>query len=147
MYTETQSTYLEERILTATPLELVQILYDAAVEQVREARRHLSQGDALARSNNISKALEILSELTMALKEENSNQYSAFYGALYQNLQKKLIEAHSTKSDAILADVEQALYSMASNWRGVKELIDGAAAANAEQEEAEPQLAGRCWNL
>ena len=146
MYTETQSTYLEERILTATPLELVQILYDAAVEQVREARRHLSQGDALARSNNVSKALEILSELTLALNEENSNEYSAYYGALYQSLQKKLIEAHSTKSDAILADVEQALYSMAKNWRGVKELIDSAA-ATVKSEETEPHLAGRCWNL
>ena len=146
MHTVTQSTYLEERILTASPLELVQILYDAAVDHVREARRHLSEGDALARSNDVSKTLEILSELTMALHEQEANEYSAAYSAIYQHLQRRLLEAHTKKSDSILAEVEETLASMAGNWRGVKELINGAASSNAAPKE-EPQLAGRCWNL
>ena len=146
MQTHSQSTYLEERILTASPLELVQILYDAAVDHVREARRHLSQEDALARSNDVSKTLEILSELTMALNSEETNEYSTAYSAIYQHLQRRLLEAHTKKSDRILAEVEEALVSMAGNWRGVKELIQSAAASTVASE-AQPQLAGRCWNL
>jgi len=147
MYTDTQSTYLEERILTASPLELVQILYDAAVDHVREARRHLSGGDALARSNDVSKTLEILSELSMALNEQDTNEYSATYSAIYLHLQRRLLEAHTKKSDVILAEVEKTLVSMAGNWRGVKELIQQAGRAEASVEPEAPQLAGRCWNL
>jgi flagellar protein FliS len=146
MHTDTQSTYLEERILTASPLELVQILYDAAVDHVREARRHLSKEDALARSNDVSKTLEILSELTMALNGQDANEYSAAYSAIYQHLQRRLLEAHTKKSDSILAEVEETLVSMASNWREVKELIISSTSATVASEQ-EPQLAGRCWNL
>ena len=83
MPTETTSTYLEERILSATPLELIEILYDAAVDRVRAARRHLKEGDAMARSQAVSKTLEILSELSLALKSEEAKDSAATYSAIY----------------------------------------------------------------
>ena len=170
MPTETTSTYLEERILSATPLELIEILYDAAVDRVRAARRHLKEGDAMARSQAVSKTLEILSELSLALKSEEAKDSAATYSAIYLYLQRRLVEAHSKQSDDIFAEVEEMLGSVAENWRGVKELVQKSRVemdANSPEPPAEadptdiaytkdamvesaagdPARPARCWNL
>src|SRR5436309_2788035 len=123
MYPDTESTYLEERILTASPLELIQILYDAAGDRVRAARLYLKEGDALARSRAVSKAQDILTELTLALNSKEGKDSSATFSAIYDYLRKRLFEAHLHQSDAILAEVEATLAAMAQNWRGVTNLL------------------------
>ena len=123
MNPETKSTYLEERILMASPLELTQILYDGAVDRVRMARWHLKEGDAFGRSRAVSKAQDILTELTLALNSTESKDSSAKYSAIYRQLQKRLVDAHMQQSDGIFAEVEAALAAMARNWRGVTDLV------------------------
>jgi flagellar protein FliS len=170
MLTETTSTYLEERILSATPLELIEILYDAAIDRVRAARLQLSKSDAMARSHDVSKALEILAELTLALKSEDAKDSAATYSAIYIYLQKRLVEAHSQQSDSMFAEVEEMLGSLAENWRGIKDLVhesrvamdrstqehlaaappaDTAYNADAivEPANSDPARPARCWNL
>ncbi|MGH9719657.1 MAG: flagellar export chaperone FliS, partial [Bryobacteraceae bacterium] len=60
-------TYLEQKILGASPLELVRILYHASLDSVRAARRHLAAGDIAARSAQIDRATRILLELTSSV--------------------------------------------------------------------------------
>ncbi len=52
--------YLETKILSASPVELIHLLYEGATESVKEARRHLAAGDIASRSAAISKSMEIL---------------------------------------------------------------------------------------
>ena len=60
MWNNAQDAYLEHRILSADPLELVRLLYQAAIGAVREARRALSAGEIAARSRAISRACGIV---------------------------------------------------------------------------------------
>jgi flagellar secretion chaperone FliS len=136
MYPGTESTYLEERILTASPLELIQILYDAAADRVRAARLYLKEGDALARSRAVSKAQDILTELTLALNSKEGKDSSATFSAIYGYLKKRLFEAHMHQSDAIFAEVEATLTAMAQNWRGVTNLL---CQVSQKTEEDQPQ--------
>ena len=46
--------YLESRVLSANPLELICILYQFALDSVRDARRHLAAGDIVARSREFA---------------------------------------------------------------------------------------------
>ena len=136
MNPETKSTYLEERILTAGPLELTQILYDGAVDQVRMARRHLKEGDAFGRSRAVSKAQDILTELTLALNPTESKDSSVKYSVIYHQLQKRLVDAHMQQSDGIFSEVEAALAAMEQNWRGVTNLVRE---GSRKPEESRPQ--------
>ncbi len=63
MWENAQDAYLEQRVLSADPLELVRLLYQAAIAAVRDARRALSAGEIAARSRSISKACGIVLEL------------------------------------------------------------------------------------
>jgi flagellar protein FliS len=49
--------YLDTRILSADPLELVHILYEHTSAMVSDARRYLAEGDIPARGRAISRAI------------------------------------------------------------------------------------------
>lgn len=70
MYANPYASSLETRILAATPMELVRMLYDGALEAVRAARGHLAAGRIPERGKSVAKAVEILTELAGSLNHE-----------------------------------------------------------------------------
>jgi flagellar secretion chaperone FliS len=67
MYQSAHDAYVESRVLSADPLELVQMLYQGAIGAVQDARHHLANGAIAERSRAITKACAILMELAGAL--------------------------------------------------------------------------------
>ena len=125
--------YLESRVLSADPIELVRMLYQGATGAVREARRSLADGDIAARSRSIRKAYEILAELTTALDHARGGEISLRLAALYDYMQRRLIDANLQQQDAPLAEVLRLLSTLAEGWDGVQ-----ARAAAQPQPEPEP---------
>ena len=149
MWKSPQAAYLEERILSADPLELVRLLYQGAIAAVREARRALAGGDIAARSRSISKASGIVIELNAALDHAQGGDLSARLAALYDYMLSRLLEANVQQSDAPLADVLGLLSRLAEAWEQI-----GMSAEPARCEAAwpvEPELAAagasQVWSL
>jgi flagellar protein FliS len=111
--------YLEASIFTAEPVELVRMLYRAAFESVCGARTALAAGDILGRSEAISKALEILRELSFSLQHESEPTMAQNLVELYDYMQRRLIEAHTTQSDGPLGEVAGLLANMADAWNKI----------------------------
>ena len=111
--------YLEASILTAEPVELVRMLYRAAFEAVCGARTALASGDILGRSAAISKALEILRELSFSLRHESEPVMAQNLVELYDYMQRRLIEAHTAQSDGPLGEVAGLLANMADAWNRI----------------------------
>ena len=109
--------YLEDRVLGATPLELVQILYDAALASVRSARRHLASGDILARSREITRGQLLVGELTSSLDRKAGGELGDRLFELYDYMQRRLTEAHIEQSDEPLAEVGSLLSTLLEGWR------------------------------
>lgn len=65
------NTYFEEEILSATPLRLVCLLYEKAISELRSARTYLMSGQVAERCAAISKACDVLAELTSSLDLDN----------------------------------------------------------------------------
>jgi len=63
----------------------------------------------MARSQDVSKALEILSELTLAWKSEEAKDSAATYTAIYLYLQSGWSKRILQQSDSIFAEVEDML--------------------------------------
>ncbi len=109
--------YVAEKILSADPVELIGMLYGAAIESVESARRYLAAGAIPARSAAISKAIEILCELTASLSPEPA--ISRRLAELYDYMQRRLLEANFEQSDAPLTEVSRLLATLAEAWQGV----------------------------
>jgi flagellar protein FliS len=109
-------TYLEERILSANPLELVRVLYQAAMRAVRKARGHLAAGEIAERARAISQAYRVLSELNRSLDHERGGEVSRRLARMYAYMMRRVIEANSQQSDEPLAEVLGLLATLAEAW-------------------------------
>jgi flagellar secretion chaperone FliS len=114
-----QNAYLESRITTAEPLELVRLLYQAATGAVRDARRDLAAGEIAARTRAISKAYAIMAQLAGSLDRERGGAIAERLAQLYDYIQRKLLEANFAQSDAPLAEVLALLAILGEAWDGV----------------------------
>jgi flagellar protein FliS len=112
--------YLETKVLSADPLELVAMLYDAALASVAAAREHLSRGEIRARSEAISKAISILTELATSLDHDAGGDLSRNLTELYSYIQRRLIEANLNQSDGPLAETQGLLLSLSEAWEVVR---------------------------
>jgi flagellar protein FliS len=110
---------LELRVSSATPLELVTILYDGAIDAVRAARRHLASGEIYARSRAVARAVNILIELTGSLNFDAGGDLSNRLAALYDFMQRGLLDANFRQTDEGLATTERLLLSLREAWAAV----------------------------
>lgn len=114
-----KSAYLESRILSASPLDLVNILYEQAILEVEQARQSLARRDVAARSRSISKAIAIIGELQISLDYEAGGEIAANLGRLYQYIRAQLTAGNVRQSDAPLGEVASLLESLGDAWRAI----------------------------
>ena len=108
--------YIEDEILTADPVKLVRMLYRGAVEAISDARAKLAAGDIRGRSASITKAVEILGELSTALDHEHGGELSVALAAIYDYVQRRLLAGNHEQADAPLAEAERVLRPLAEAW-------------------------------
>ena len=125
----TRDVYLETRVLTADPVELVHMLYERALDLVDEARQALRSGDIAARGTAIVKAAAIVGELEGSLNHEAGGEMSQRLAALYQYIQRRLTVANAMRQDAPLAEVENLLKTLAEAWGAIRPSAETAAPA------------------
>jgi flagellar protein FliS len=109
--------YLESRVLSASPLELVCMLYQCALDSVQDARRHLEAGDIVARSKAICRAVGAISELDGSLNQAEGGEISRNLAELYQYMRQRLTEANMLQKDAPLAEAQSLLVTLSEAWK------------------------------
>jgi flagellar secretion chaperone FliS len=130
--------YLEHRVKSADPLELIHILYEHTLAQVRAARTALARGDIAARTKAITKALAAIGELEGSLNHQTGGAISQNLGRLYQYMRRRLTYANCKKDDRALAEVESLCKTIDEGWTAMQGSISyprvaavyGAAAAS-----------------
>jgi flagellar protein FliS len=118
--------YLTQRVQSASPVELIRILYEAGVQSVEEAVRALQSGDILKRGKAVTKTIEILSELRIALRYDVQPEYCRTLAGLYSYMQSQLIRAHSEQSETLLLEVSRLLQTLLDGWTGAIENLNSA---------------------
>ena len=110
------NTYEQNRILSASPLELVQILYTAAVRAVDNAQNSLEAGDIASRSREINKTQEILFELAASVDSSKGKEIGDRLLVLYDYMQGRLAEANMKQQTEPLAEVSNLLRILQGAW-------------------------------
>jgi flagellar protein FliS len=108
--------YFEQMVLSASPVELIRLLYQKAIASTRNAREHLRCGRIPERCSAINNAYLILGELARALREEEAPELAKRLRALYVYMQGRLLEANQKQDDEPLAEVLGLLVTLAEPW-------------------------------
>ena len=132
--------YLESKVMTASPLQLVHLAYQGAIDAIMEARGHLAAGRIRERGRAITRAQQIIVELLCSLDRKKGGELSTRLGGLYKYMRRRLTEAHIQQVDEPMAEVQQLLETIDEAW---KELLaaDTAAAAVATAGAGSPWIA------
>ncbi len=112
--------YLENAVLTATPLELVRMLYRCGIESVNDARLCLQSGDVAGRAKPVTKALDVLTELLLSLDYDAGGELARNLAKIYDYMQSRIIDAHCTQSDAAFGEVAGLLSTLLESWERIE---------------------------
>jgi flagellar protein FliS len=109
--------YLESKVLSASPLELVSLAYEGAIEAVGNARVCVREKRIRERARAITKAQLIIRELQRSLDFEQGGDLSPQLSRLYDYMQRRLIDANFQQAEEPLAEVETLLETVLESWR------------------------------
>ena len=116
MPTQELTSYKRTEIETATPLQLVVMLYDGAMDNLRLARRAIDAGDLEQKTQAVDRLLAILGELQSTLDMERGGDIAQNLNALYTYFCEQIVEA-SVKLDPVpLEHVLSLLAGIRSAW-------------------------------
>jgi len=116
-----QQHYKNDSVATASPAQLVTMLYDRALQGIHTARLHLSpEGTAPNRLELANKELvhvqRIVTELQVTLDFERGGEVARSLDALYVWCMSQLVEANLTKDPVPLDSVENTISGIRDAW-------------------------------
>jgi len=131
MITAQRNKYLETTIQTATPAQLLIMLYDGAIRYCRAGIEALRSNNVSDANTNLIKAQDIISELVITL--DRSVPVSENLLKLYEYFGHLLVQANIKKSVEPAEEVLQYLLELKETWIQVARSSASTAAATGVQ--------------
>lgn len=119
MTTPNLNSYMKTQIETATPLQLVVMLYDGAIDHARKAREAIVSGDVEAKTRSVDKLLAILGELQSTLDMERGGEISVNLNALYTYFCEQVVTASVQLDPEPLENVQTLLTGIRGAWHEI----------------------------
>ncbi len=111
--------YLEAQVKTASPMQLVCMLYDGAIKFANLAVTGIKEGNIEKKTVNIVKTEKIINELRISLNFEKGGEIAANLDKLYDFIYTYLIEANANDDILKLEHVIKMLSSLRESWQSI----------------------------
>jgi flagellar protein FliS len=114
-----RQTGVSSAALDASPHRLIALMMAGARERVRLAAASLQRGDLPRKSHAISDASAIIGGLNGALDLDAGGEIADGLAALYDYVQRRLVEANANNDVALLFEVDDLLGDIESAWTAI----------------------------
>ena len=112
--------YRQVALTTASPGQLVLMLYDGALKFSRQALDGFNHDDPLEFNrtihNNVTRAQAIINELNVSLNMEHGGELSTSLRRVYQYLDRRLEESNTRKSPDGIEETVRRLGDLREAW-------------------------------
>jgi len=147
--------YRELAIKAATPVGLIIVLYDMAIESLAHALREIDAGNIEGRTEDLNHALAVIGELQRSLDMEAGGDVAERLMDMYDVVRGKILEANIKASKDTIERLAGVLSSVREAWQVVEGKTAGqpgttlsqesppmvpTSSAPEQQEESRPQL-------
>ena len=120
-------TYRANAVLTASPGQLVLMLYDGALAALADAKRHMTNKEIAAKGQALSKAIMIIeSGLKASLDIKAGGELGERLAALYEYMCDRLLRANLHNRIEIIDEVARLLVDLRGTWAQIKPASTGA---------------------
>ncbi len=118
--------YQDSAVRGAAPIELVVLLYDSAIEDMRRALAAMKKGDIEARSAGVGHALMVLQQLQGTLDFEHGGNAAKQFEQFYNLVRAKLLEAQMRNSSDLMQRQVRFMSEVRDCWIQAKRLLQPA---------------------
>lgn len=115
-YGAQRTRFLEDRVATASPAELVGMLYDGLLTRIARARSAAGAGEWPEATSAAISAQRILIELRSHLDRERGGAIAANLDAIYEFAHRRLVAAVSERSLEGFDDAHRVLDPIRAAW-------------------------------
>ncbi|ADP98132.1 MULTISPECIES: flagellar export chaperone FliS [Marinobacter] len=107
--------------IDADPHRLIQLLYNGAIERINMAKARMQAKDAAGKGQLIGKAIDIIGGLRSFLDFEKGGELAPRLEALYDYMERTLLQASAKNDVEKLDEVLSLLHSIKEGWDGIRE--------------------------
>jgi flagellar protein FliS len=111
--------YLRTQVRSSAPLELVVLLYDAALRATATARDAMVKQDIRTRKTALSKAMAIINELQSVLDLDRGGTIAEDLDRLYTWINSRLLDAVVKQDAEPIDEVRRVLETLRSAWHTI----------------------------
>ncbi|BHH83407.1 flagellar export chaperone FliS [Desulforhopalus sp. 52FAK] len=122
MNTYNMNQYQENQVSTASPEQILLMLYDGAIRFTRRAIAGIEENNSEMKISGISKAMAIITEFSNSLNREVGGQIADDLDALYDFMIRELTAANIKDDLDKLQAVEKLLVDLRQTWGEAVEL-------------------------
>lgn len=108
--------YRKSSVSSASPLQLVIMLYDGALRFMEAGKHAMQKRDVFVQNENITKAERIISELLSTLDMEQGGEVAANLFSIYTYVYDKLVEANIEDKPALIDECTTILSELRESW-------------------------------
>ena len=115
--------YLENRVLSASPVELVRLMYRGALDATSAARQHMANGDIAERTRALNRANGLVTELVTSLQpptDAAGQKMEQNLRRLYDYVLHQLAQAAITQTPGPLDQADAVLRSLLEAWEKIE---------------------------
>lgn len=126
--------YRQSQVETASPAQLLLMLYDGAIRFLTIAREKMATGEIEPRHTNLLKTQSIIAELLSSLNMRKGGDLAVNLQRVYTYMLQQLVEANLRDDPKPIDNVLTMLCDLRDSWAVVAQqtLSQGNGAANAE---------------
>ena len=111
---------MESGVMSASPHQLIVMLFDGAQSALVRARILMSQGDIPAKGAALSKAINIIDNgLSAGLDMDKGGELAQNLSALYDYMSRRLLHANLHNDEQAINEVSALLENIADAWRQI----------------------------
>ncbi|OXS77060.1 flagellar export chaperone FliS [Lysinibacillus sp. KCTC 33748] len=112
-----QNAYKQNSVTTASPGELTLMLYNGCLKFLHKAKHAIQEKNIQEKNTNLQKAQAIISELMATLNMDIEMSKNML--ALYEYINRRLVEANIKNEIAIIEEVEGLVTEFRDTWKEV----------------------------
>jgi flagellar protein FliS len=106
-------------VTDASPHQLITMLFEGALDRIAAAKGAMSRRDTAQQGVMLGKAISIIDNMRASLDHEHGGEIASNLAALYDYMERRLLEAGAHADSEILDEVSGLLRDIKSGWDAI----------------------------
>ncbi len=108
--------YASAQVNSASPEQILVLLYDAALRDTKEAISAIESGDRARKAKALDHGVKVVTELANSLRPDKAPEIAANLSGLYDFMIDRMIRSNSANENIDLQEVQNLLHELRTAW-------------------------------